>query len=87
DDSLTEELASVDLATAENLKNLENVGKVLLDKRVTRANSDTGVFEMVQGGGTNRAALDRFAKKLSDEQKLRKLNYYEVLDYPFSASL
>ncbi|GJR85821.1 patatin-like protein 2 [Tanacetum coccineum] len=71
-----EELASVDLATPENLKNLENVGKVLLDKHVTRANSDTGVVEMVQGGGTNRAALDRFAKKLSDEQKLRKLNYY-----------
>ncbi|GKA89420.1 patatin-like protein 1 [Tanacetum coccineum] len=77
DDSLTEELASVDLATPENLKNLENVGKVLLDKHVTRANSDTRVVEMVQGGGTNRAALDRFAKKLSDEQKLRKLNYYE----------
>ncbi|GJS29929.1 patatin-like protein 2 [Tanacetum coccineum] len=76
DDSLTEDLASVDLATTENLKNLENVGKVLLDKHVTWANSDTGVVELIPGGGTNRAALDRFARKLSDERKLRELNYY-----------
>ena len=57
---MTDDLASVDLATTENLKSLENVGKLLLNKQVTRANSDTGVVELISDGGTNRAALDRY---------------------------
>ncbi|CAI9282964.1 unnamed protein product [Lactuca saligna] len=74
DETLTGDLASVDVATTQNLNNLVNVGKALLDKPVSRVNSDTGVFEVLPNGGTNREALKRFAKQLSDERKLRGKN-------------
>jgi hypothetical protein len=45
DDTLTGKLASVDIATKENLENLVKVGEGLLKKPVSRVNLDTGVFE------------------------------------------
>ncbi|XP_024978388.1 patatin-like protein 1 [Cynara cardunculus var. scolymus] len=74
DETLTGDMASVDIATTENLNNLVAVGEGLLDKPVTRVNTDTGTIEPVLNGGTNREALKRFAKQLSDERKLRTLN-------------
>ncbi|KAI3500476.1 hypothetical protein L1887_36298 [Cichorium endivia] len=74
DETLTGDLASVDVATTENLNNLVDVGNRLLDKPVSRVNSDTGVFEVLPDGGTNREELKRFAKLLSEERKLRETN-------------
>lgn len=45
DDTLTGALASVDIATKENLENLVKVGEGLLKKPVSRVNLDTGVYE------------------------------------------
>ncbi|XP_076883168.1 patatin-like protein 3 isoform X2 [Bidens hawaiensis] len=75
DDDLTGDLASVDVATKENLDALVNVGRGLLGGPVSRVNTDTGVVEPVPDGGTNAEALKRFAKRLSDERKLRESNY------------
>lgn len=60
DDTLMGELASVDVATKENLNNLEKVGEQLLTKRVTRVNLDTGISEPVQDKGSNEEELKRF---------------------------
>ncbi|XP_076883182.1 patatin-like protein 1 [Bidens hawaiensis] len=73
DDTLTGDLASTDIATKENLDGLVKIGEQLLDKPVSRVNINTGVVEPVPNGGTNREALKRFAKRLSDERKLREL--------------
>ncbi|KAG9148240.1 hypothetical protein Leryth_025043 [Lithospermum erythrorhizon] len=75
DDTLTGDLPSVDKATTENLQNLVSVGQNLLDKPVTRVNMLTGSYEPVDKGGTNKDALKRFAKLLSDENKLRGSNF------------
>ncbi|KAF5791768.1 putative patatin-like phospholipase domain, Acyl transferase/acyl hydrolase/lysophospholipase [Helianthus annuus] len=75
DDALTGDLASVDVATKENLDGLLKVGEALLDNPVSRVNTDTGMVESVPNGGTNREALKRFAQRLSDERKLREVNY------------
>ncbi|KAI3785048.1 hypothetical protein L1987_44157 [Smallanthus sonchifolius] len=82
DDGLAGNLASVDVATKENLEGLVKVGERLLDNPVSRVNTDTGVVESVSNSGTNREALKRFAKRLSDERKLREAHYTngEVLD-------
>ncbi|XP_076959299.1 patatin-like protein 3 [Bidens hawaiensis] len=72
DDTLTGDLASTDIATKENLDGLVKIGERLLDKPVSRVNINTGVVEPVPNGGTNREALKRFAKRLSDERKLRE---------------
>ncbi|KAL4582318.1 hypothetical protein LXL04_006865 [Taraxacum kok-saghyz] len=74
DDTLTGDVASVDVATTTNLNALVEVGKRLLDKPVSRVNSDTGVIEPVPNGGTNREVLKRFAEQLSDERRLRETN-------------
>ncbi|ESW28807.1 hypothetical protein PHAVU_002G019700 [Phaseolus vulgaris] len=74
DDTLKGDLASVHIATTENLNNLVNVGKQLLKKRVTRVNLDTGLYEPVPDKGTNEEALKRFAKSLSDVRKKKKSN-------------
>ncbi|CAA6659297.1 unnamed protein product [Spirodela intermedia] len=71
DDTLSGDASSVDISTKENLDNLIDIGKKLLDKPVSRVNLDTGRNEPV-GNETNRGALKRFAKQLSDERKLRK---------------
>jgi len=74
DDSLEGHTSSVDIATKENMEALIGIGRELLKKPVARVNIDTGVYEPVSGGGTNEQALERFARKLSDELKLRKKN-------------
>lgn len=71
DDTLTGDAASVDIATEENLKKLIQVGTELLQKRVSRVNLESGIFEEVNGELTNEEALDSFASKLSQERKLR----------------
>ncbi|KAG2724470.1 hypothetical protein I3843_01G017800 [Carya illinoinensis] len=72
DDTLLGSLASVDVATKENLGNLVKLGENLLKKPVSRINLDTGLYEAIENGGTNEEALQRFAKMLSDEWKLRE---------------
>jgi len=63
--------SSTDLSTKRNLEDLVEIGKNLLDYPVSRVNIGTGLFEQATGEGTNRDALTRFAKALSDERKLR----------------
>eukprot|EP00268_Persea_americana_P034315 TRINITY_DN33969_c1_g2_i1.p1 TRINITY_DN33969_c1_g2~~TRINITY_DN33969_c1_g2_i1.p1 ORF type:complete len:235 (-),score=36.51 TRINITY_DN33969_c1_g2_i1:194-898(-) len=73
DDTLSGSLSSVDIATKENLKNLVKAGEKLLKKTVSRVNLDTGIYEPVENADTNEVALKRFAQKLSDEKRLRKM--------------
>ncbi|KAG4987818.1 hypothetical protein JHK85_030801 [Glycine max] len=74
DNTLKGDLASVDVATKENLDNLVKVGQQLLKNTVTRVNLDTGLYEPVPDKGTNVEALKRFAKLLSEARKGRKSN-------------
>ncbi|MBA0695925.1 hypothetical protein Goari_002522 [Gossypium aridum] len=72
DDTLTGDASSVDIATEKNLKNLVQIGAKLLKKPVSRVNWVTGKYEAVEGeSSTNEEALVDFAKKLSQERKLR----------------
>ncbi|KAJ6337851.1 hypothetical protein OIU76_007518 [Salix suchowensis] len=71
DDSLTGTLASVDIATKENLENLVEVGQKLLKKPVSRVNLETGVYEPIDKL-TNEEALVKFAKILSRQKQLRQ---------------
>jgi len=64
----------VDIATKENMEALIKIGEELLKKPVSRVNIDTGMYEPVDGEGTNEDALARFAKMLSEERKLRNKN-------------
>ncbi|KAK3023971.1 hypothetical protein RJ639_042861 [Escallonia herrerae] len=73
EDALTGDAASVDIATKENMDALVQIGNKLLEKPVSRVNVETGMFEAVEGEGTNSEALTRFAKLLSDERKLRQI--------------
>lgn len=59
-DTLHGNLSSVDVSTKENLGNLVKVGEQLLKNPVTRLNFDTGLYEPVENGGTNEAALKRW---------------------------
>ncbi|PKI46091.1 hypothetical protein CRG98_033486 [Punica granatum] len=70
DDALSGDLASVDVATKENLDDLVKTGEALLKKRVSRVNLDTGRLE-TENQETNEEALRRFAKVLSHERQLR----------------
>ncbi|XVE94856.1 hypothetical protein REPUB_Repub02eG0045800 [Reevesia pubescens] len=72
DDTLCGTVASVDIATKENLENLVKVGEELLKKPVSRVNLEDGKFEPV-GEGTNEEALIRFAEVLSKEKRLRDM--------------
>ncbi|XP_020215990.1 patatin-like protein 3 [Cajanus cajan] len=74
DNTLIGDLATVDVATKENLDNLVKVGEQLLKKTVTRVNLDTGLYEPIPGKGTNEEELKRFAKLLSETRKVRKSN-------------
>lgn len=74
DDSLMGHTSSVDIATKENMEALIAIGKDLLKKPVARVNIDTGMYEPVDGEGTNEEALARFAKKLSEERRMRHAN-------------
>jgi len=60
DNTLKGDLASVDVATKENLDNLVRVGEELLKKTVTRVNLDTGHYDPLPDQGTNAEALKRF---------------------------
>ncbi|MFS7918615.1 putative galactolipase [Helianthus anomalus] len=60
----------LDKATEENMERLINIGKNLLEKKVSTVNFEDG--RMVPcGNETNAKALEKFAKKLSDEKQLR----------------
>ncbi|XP_030538857.1 patatin-like protein 1 [Rhodamnia argentea] len=72
DDTLKGTLSSVDTSTKENLEGLVKVGEHLLKKPVSRVNVETGRYEPIENAGTNKEALKRFAKLLSDEKKLRE---------------
>ncbi|GMI67261.1 phospholipase A IVA [Hibiscus trionum] len=74
DDTLTGEMASVDVSTKENMDNLVAKGEMLLDKTVSRMNLNSGLYEPVENGDSNADALQKFAKLLSDERKLRGSN-------------
>ncbi|KAF3777039.1 hypothetical protein EJ110_NYTH46981, partial [Nymphaea thermarum] len=71
DTDLTGDESSVDISTTENLANLVKVGEALLDNPVSRVNLETGTFEPIQNEGTNKDAIVRFAKILSQERKRR----------------
>jgi predicted acylesterase/phospholipase RssA len=71
DDTLEGTLSSVDVSTKDNLENLVKCGENLLKKPVGVLNLDTGRYEPVEGANTNKEELQRFAKILSDEKRLR----------------
>ncbi|KAL5982418.1 Proteolipid protein 2 [Asimina triloba] len=73
DDTLSGTVTSVDVSTKENLENLVQIGQGLLKKPVSRVNLETGINEPITNEGTNEQVLKRFAKRLSDEKKLREL--------------
>ncbi|MQL84364.1 hypothetical protein Taro_016880 [Colocasia esculenta] len=70
DDTLAGDTSSVDISTEENLHKLVKIGEELLDKPVSRVNLDTGLYEPA-GQEKNRVALQRFARILSEERRLR----------------
>ena len=65
DDTLKGNLASADVATKDNLKNLVKVGKELLKRTVTKLDLDTGRYEPIENGGTNEEKLKRYLIPLS----------------------
>lgn len=73
DDTLTGTDSSVDIATKENLEKLCQIGENLLKKPVSRVNLENGFSEPLKNGGTNEDALKRFAKRLSQERRLREM--------------
>ncbi|POO02766.1 Patatin-related protein [Trema orientale] len=60
DETLKGDLNSVDKATPKNLHNLENVGRALLKKPVSRMNLATGLPHPIENGGTNEEALKKY---------------------------
>ncbi|XP_021714283.1 patatin-like protein 5 [Chenopodium quinoa] len=71
DDSLTGAAASMDVSTEKNMGNLVKIAQQLLRKPASRVDPETGQLREVPHLGTNAAALQRFAKQLSDERKYR----------------
>lgn len=61
----------MDIATDENMNALEDVGKRLLNEKVSRVDLETGTFQEVDGEGTNAEALAHFANLLCHERKRR----------------
>lgn len=60
DDTLSEVVSSVDVATKKNLDDLVKVGEGLLKKPVSRINLETGIFEASNSNSeTNEQALIR----------------------------
>ncbi|GJX30554.1 patatin-like protein 2 [Tanacetum coccineum] len=72
DDTLSGDLAAMDLTTPENLENLVKAGEDLLKKPVTRVNLGTGIFEPYYDT-TNEMALKKFAAILHKEKYVREL--------------
>ncbi|XP_050205915.1 patatin-like protein 2 [Mercurialis annua] len=75
DDTLSGDASSVDISSIENLEKLVEIGNELLKKPKSRVNLTTGLHENIAGGGTNETALTDFARKLSEEQKLRRQHH------------
>ncbi|KAL2531877.1 Patatin-like protein 2 [Abeliophyllum distichum] len=73
DDMLFGEESSVDIATLQNMQKLMQIGDSLLKKPISRLNLETGRQEQVQGEGTNKEALTRFAELLSNQRRLRQI--------------
>ncbi|KAI3807234.1 hypothetical protein L1987_23159 [Smallanthus sonchifolius] len=72
EDTLSGDLATMDLATKENLENLVKVGEELLKKPVSRVNLDTGLCEPYHHT-TNEMALKKLAAILHKEKNVREL--------------
>ncbi|GKD77353.1 patatin-like protein 2 [Tanacetum coccineum] len=72
DDTLSGDLAAMDLTTPENLENLVKAGEELLKKPVTRVNLGTGICEPYHHT-TNEMALKKFAAILHKEKYVREL--------------
>ncbi|KAL3619581.1 hypothetical protein CASFOL_034493 [Castilleja foliolosa] len=68
---------SVDIATKDNLERLVIIGQRLLAGPLSRINLDSGLTEPVQNGGTNEAAIKRFARLLSTERRCQQLKSIE----------
>lgn len=64
DNTLTGTLATVDVATKENLDNLEKFGEALLKKPVSRVNVDNGQLEPLEHGATNMEELKAYVHDL-----------------------
>lgn len=60
-DSLQGDVASVDVTTENNLKELEKVGQNLLTKSVSKLDLLTGQYKPVDTLGTNEEALKRYS--------------------------
>ena len=65
DDTLSGDLASLDLATKENLENLVKAGEELLKKPVARVNLGTGISEPYYKT-TNEMALKKYITLLKN---------------------
>ncbi|KAM6573690.1 hypothetical protein CsatA_017770 [Cannabis sativa] len=70
DDTLENDVSSVDIATTKNLEDLVKVGEELLKKPMCRVNLETCRYEICSHE-TNEQALVRFAKRLWDEKQFR----------------
>ncbi|XP_076909178.1 patatin-like protein 1 [Bidens hawaiensis] len=68
DDTLSGDIASMDLTTQENLQNLVKMGEKLLEKPVTRVNLGTGIYEPYDHHTTNK--LDGFKKQCSTRKRM-----------------
>ncbi|GFP83560.1 patatin-like protein 2 [Phtheirospermum japonicum] len=77
DDTLSGIENSVDVATKDNLERLVTIGQRLLAGPLSRINLDSGLTEPVKNGGTNEAAIKRFARLLSTERRCRQLKNIE----------
>ncbi|XP_010548404.1 PREDICTED: patatin-like protein 1 [Tarenaya hassleriana] len=73
DDTLEGDASSLDISTKANLENLVKIGEKMLKNRVVHMNLETGKYEPVPDDITNEQQLERFAKMLSEERKLRRL--------------
>ncbi|GJX72837.1 patatin-like protein 2 [Tanacetum coccineum] len=72
DDTLSGDVASMDLSSRKNLEDLVQVGEELLKKPVAKVNLGTGIYEPYHCT-SNEEALIRFAKILSKEKNTREL--------------
>ncbi|KAH8965874.1 hypothetical protein BDL97_04G139300 [Sphagnum fallax] len=70
-DALSGTLAELDNATPQNLASLEALGLKLLEDPVSDRNFLTGKITPIPDAGTNRNALHRFARWLSEERRAR----------------
>ncbi|GAB2291388.1 Proteolipid protein 2 [Dionaea muscipula] len=72
DDALSPHLATVDVATKENLEGLVEAGEALLEKKVTRVNLNTGEYVPISDH-TNKDILKKLARLLVGEKRIRDL--------------